>query len=102
MNCLILGGAGFIGSHIVDALVNRGHRARAFDRFNVDTSNLTDALIYMELFRGDFLNESDISCALQDIDFFSFYENESTPLEIINHLYANDFILNWLYLPARE
>lgn len=68
MNCLILGGAGFIGSHIVDALVTRGHQVRVFDRLNVDTSNLTDALPHIELCRGDFLNESDISCALQDID----------------------------------
>lgn len=68
MHFLILGGAGFIGSHIVFALVTREHRVRVFDRLNVDTGNLIEALPHIELFRGDFLNESDISCALKDID----------------------------------
>lgn len=68
MNCLILGGAGFIGSHLTDALLRLGHRVRVFDRLNVDTSNLADALPRIELITGDFLNDSDISYALKDID----------------------------------
>lgn len=31
MNCMVIGGAGFIGSHIVDALVARGCAATVFD-----------------------------------------------------------------------
>jgi len=68
MNCLILGGAGFIGSHLTDAMLKQGHHVRVFDRLNVNTSNLTDALSRIELIRGDFLNESDISSALQGVD----------------------------------
>jgi len=32
MNVLVIGGCGFIGSHVVDALVARGHSVRVFDR----------------------------------------------------------------------
>jgi nucleoside-diphosphate-sugar epimerase len=33
---LVAGGAGFIGSHIVDELVRRGQRVRVLDNFSID------------------------------------------------------------------
>ena len=32
MKVLVIGGSGFIGSHIVDNLLMRGHSVRVFDR----------------------------------------------------------------------
>ncbi|MBX3394540.1 MAG: SDR family oxidoreductase [Phycisphaerae bacterium] len=41
MNVLVTGGGGFIGSHLVEGLVRRGHRVRVLDNFSTGkTSNL--------------------------------------------------------------
>jgi len=65
MNILVLGGNGFIGSHLVDKLVGEGHNVRVYDK-------------YKELFRkpvkgveycfGDFGNRGLIANAVVNID----------------------------------
>jgi nucleoside-diphosphate-sugar epimerase len=67
MHCLVLGGAGFMGSHIADALVAKGYHVRVFDRPNVNMLNLQHSLHLVEFIGGDFNNIHDISRALEDI-----------------------------------
>ena len=52
--CLVTGGAGFIGSHLVEALVARGERVRVLDDLSSGRrENLSAVLGQVELFEGD-------------------------------------------------
>jgi UDP-glucose 4-epimerase len=68
MNCLVLGGAGFIGSHLVDALVGRGHRVRVFDLPNISMENLDRSLPSVEILGGDFENRRMVAEALEGME----------------------------------
>jgi UDP-glucose 4-epimerase len=68
MNCLILGGAGFLGSHLCDGLIRAGHSIRVFDRLNVTKDNLAHNLNKIEMIEGDFLDEHTHSEIVKDID----------------------------------
>lgn len=67
--CLVLGGRGFIGSHLVDALLENGYRVRCFDRPHIASlgdSHLTNP--DFELYEGDLASEADIAEALAGCD----------------------------------
>jgi len=54
---LVTGGAGFIGSHIVDALVERGQTVRVVDDFSTGSrSNLAGVMHSVEILEGDLSN----------------------------------------------
>jgi UDP-glucose 4-epimerase len=57
MNCLVTGGAGFIGSHLVEALVERGDKVRVLDNLSTGTlANLSQVRDDIEFVRGDLSN----------------------------------------------
>ncbi|MDQ5848604.1 MAG: NAD-dependent epimerase/dehydratase family protein [Pseudomonadota bacterium] len=66
-SCLVLGGAGFIGSHITEALVQSGHHVKVFDRPHVDRLALLPRE-GVEVFTGDFLNPYALASALRGTD----------------------------------
>lgn len=65
LNCLVLGGCGFIGSHIVDALLAAGHRVRILDH---QPERLRPSLPSVEYRCGDFTDSDVLQDALGDID----------------------------------
>jgi len=69
-NSLVTGGAGFIGSHLVEALLVRGDKVRVLDNFSTGKEdNLADFLEQVELIRGDLLNEADLKRAVKGVDY---------------------------------
>jgi UDP-glucose 4-epimerase len=62
---LVLGGAGFIGSHLAQALAREGERVRIFDRPHVDRLPLFPSQRGYEVHTGDFLNPQSLAPALR-------------------------------------
>ena len=68
--CLVTGGAGFIGSHIVDALVAQGDQVRVFDNLSTGKrENLAQSESKVEFILGDLRDKKAVAKALKGIDY---------------------------------
>ena len=67
---LVTGGAGFIGSHLVDELVRREQRVKVLDDLSTGRlENLTRALDDIELIEGDIRDQSTVRAAIDGVDY---------------------------------
>lgn len=67
---LVTGGAGFIGSHIVETLVSMGEKVRVLDNFSAGKKeHLENVLNKIELLRGDIRDEKTVNRAMRNIDY---------------------------------
>jgi UDP-glucose 4-epimerase len=69
MRVLITGGAGFIGSHLADALIARGDQVVALDNFSTgSTANIKHITKNLEIIDGDIRNSELINETTKDVD----------------------------------
>ncbi len=71
MLMLVTGGAGFIGSHVVDEAVRRGDRVRVLDSLRTDVHPFDWVPVLpaeVELIRGDVRDPMAVASALQGVD----------------------------------
>jgi dTDP-L-rhamnose 4-epimerase len=96
-NILVTGGAGFIGSHLVDALVEKGHRVRILDSIveQVHGGKLPGHLNpRAEFIRGNVCDAEVVKKALDGIDVVYHEAAEvgvgQSMYEIVRYVRAND------------
>jgi len=72
---LVTGGAGFIGSHLVDKLVEDGHRVKVLDSLEPQVHNGAPSYLNheTEFIEGDIRNEGDLNKALKHTDVVFHY-----------------------------
>ena len=98
MNVLVTGGAGFIGSHLVDALDAAGHQVRVVDALVPQVHGPDATPLYLnsavEFIKGDVCDRAIAARALEDIDVV-FHEAAEVGVgqsmyEIERYVRAND------------
>jgi UDP-glucose 4-epimerase len=77
--CLILGGCGFLGSHVAESLLESGYTIRVFDKVKVDTKNIQHILNDLQMMEGDFNNEKDVARAIKGIDYIFHFIGTTLP-----------------------
>ncbi len=77
--CLILGGGGFIGSHLADSLLEKGHEVVIFDKLNFSRKNINHILDRVRIIEGDFNNEVDLKNSLVGIDYVFHLVSSTLP-----------------------
>jgi len=92
MNVLVTGGAGFIGSHITDRLIELKTHVRVIDDFSEGKEeNLQHLMDKIELIRGDIRDLNLVKRITKDVKFvFHQAARRSVPKSVDDPLTYND------------
>jgi UDP-glucose 4-epimerase len=101
-HCLVTGGAGFIGSHLVERLLAQGHKVTVVD--NLSNGSEDNVPEQAELIKADLSNEREL-CSLESIScdvVFHLAAQSSGALsfedplaDLQSHVLATYFLLEW-------
>jgi len=93
---LVTGGAGFIGSHVVDALVNQGHAVRVVDNFSTGyRENLAHVADKIDLHEISITDRDALAEAMQGVDYvFHIAALPSVPRSVADPIGSNDNNVN--------
>jgi UDP-glucose 4-epimerase len=77
--CLVLGGSGFIGSHVVELLVAEGFQVRVFSLSASSSRRLASVADRVELRQGDFRNPESLADAVRGCDYVCHLAGTGAP-----------------------
>lgn len=91
MNCLVTGGAGFIGSNLAHTLIEEGHKVRVLDNFETGRfENIEPLMKKIDLVVGDVCKEKDVCRAVEGVDvIFHQAALPSVPRSVADPLTTN-------------
>lgn len=95
-NYLVTGGAGFIGSNLVEALLEQGHSVRVLDNFSTGKrENLKEFEGHIEAIEGDLTRLDDVRRAVKDMEVVLHHGAiPSVPRSVEDPLGSNDANVN--------
>jgi UDP-glucose 4-epimerase len=88
VNVLVTGGVGFIGSHLVDALIARGDAVRVLD--DLSTGHIGNLNPAAELVTGDVADEALVRAATQGVELVFHQAAHRAVLRSVEHPLATD------------
>jgi len=77
--CLILGGNGFLGSNLAEALLREGHEVVLYDRFSQGMKNTSHLHERVTRVRGDLADIPLLSKTMTDVDYLFQYISTTNP-----------------------
>lgn len=80
-NCVIFGGAGFIGSHIADNLLKHKFNVTIFDKLYASKKNVEHIIDKISFIEGDFINKIDVGDCLKKQDYAVHLVSSTLPAD---------------------